>query len=231
MLKPKPLPLPTAVARTDDVYAPIFQALPPGVALSTTGCIAALWGSQSFNDACEISTIFWITKVQDEPIFQQTPTLQKSVLAVCLASIGKQHKAEHIIQHGLQLYGAAVTTLSAALRRLPPSTPPPDAMLVTTRVLAMHEVIKSPPLWARPLHSCVLMPDFAAPWRQIISRGAAGGYHLPPPIHAWPIHKMGELALLTARSPDTFVEGPSHEMFAEARFMCVGGPCPYPTIQ
>jgi len=32
---------------------------------------------------------------------------------------------------------------------------------------------------------------------------------------------MGELALLTARSPDTFADGPSHNMFLDARFMCV----------
>ena len=32
---------------------------------------------------------------------------------------------------------------------------------------------------------------------------------------------MGELALLTARSPGAFAEGYTHDMFVEARYMCV----------
>ena len=47
------------------------------------------------------------------------------------------------------------------------------------------------------------------------------GHHQVPTVHAWPTHRMGEVALLAARSPDTFVEGPSHDMFSDARFMCV----------
>ncbi|KAK0745764.1 hypothetical protein B0T18DRAFT_136726 [Schizothecium vesticola] len=194
--KLKVLPLPSTAASTVDGYA---QALPPEFAslarlADRIGCIATLWELQFPQEhACELATIVWVSKVQDEPIFQQSPCLQKAVLAVCLASIGKQHKTEWIIQHGLQLYGVAIKTLSAALSRLPSSTAPSDAMLVTTRVLAMHE---------------------------LISGGATKRHHHLPKIHAWPTHRMGELALLAARSPNTFVESPSHEMFSDARFMC-----------
>jgi len=165
--KPKVLPPPPAAAGLNDAHVAVSQLQPIEAVFSTSlvrsasrvACIATLWELQSPNEhACEMSTIIWITKVQHKPIFQQSPSLQKSVLAVCLTSIGKEYKTEWIIQYGLQLYGAAIKTLSAALSRLPPSTPPSDAMLVTTRVLAIHEV--SSKAWDHLLSLCMLSTNF-----------------------------------------------------------------------
>ncbi|KAK0613528.1 hypothetical protein B0T14DRAFT_437169 [Immersiella caudata] len=194
---------PAATVPRDAIREPFCRTLPVDIAISSSlarsahrvGFITAIWELGSPNEqACELATILWIAGIQDKPIFLQSPCLQKSVMAVCLSSIGKERKTEWMIQEGLQLYGSAVKTLSTALSRLPPSTPPSDAMLVTTRVLAMHEMISG----------CAIQ----------------GRRHMQV-SHAWPTHKMGELALLTARSPDSFAEGASHDMFIDARFMCV----------
>jgi len=155
VLKSKALrqPPPTASARTHGNRTPASTAFPPEITLSTSlahsayrvKCIETLWDLQSPNNghACELSTVVWITSVQDMPIFQHSRPLQKSILALCLAILGRREKTEWMAHHGLQLYGDAIKTLSAALDRLPTSTPPSDDMLVTTRVLAMHEVIST----------------------------------------------------------------------------------------
>ncbi|KAK1830079.1 hypothetical protein QBC39DRAFT_354685 [Podospora conica] len=202
MSKGKVLPNSPAAAVTGDGDSPVSPAPHPEVALSASltrsadriGSIATLWELQYLKEhAGELAKIVGINQFQDKPIFQQSPSLQQSLLAVCLASIGRQNRIEWITQRGRQLYGASIKTLSAALSRLPPSTPPSDAMLVTTRLLAFHE---------------------------LISGETIKGHHEVPAVHAWPTHRMGEVALLAARSPDTFVEGPSHDIFSDARFMC-----------
>ncbi|KAK4449056.1 hypothetical protein QBC34DRAFT_97714 [Podospora aff. communis PSN243] len=199
--KSKATLLPTATVAEGGSDESPSSSLPLEVAVSASltrsahrvNIIATLWNLRcTAEHTCELATVLWIAKIQDKPIFLQSPCLQKSILAVCLASIGKQRQTEWMVKEGLQLYGSAVKTLSKALGRLPPSTPPPDSMLVTTRVLAMHEIISG----------CAIQGD---PHMQ---------------VSHWPMHKMGELALLTARSPDSFVESPSHEMFVDARFMC-----------
>ena len=150
-LLPRPKGVPEAETRSEGSSAAAYSldlSLPPSLSQAAyrTKCVSALWemypggGHHHSQCACEVSTVGWITDIHNTPLFQKNLALQKSVLALSLATIGRRDEREWMVQHGLRLYGAAVRSLSMEMARVSRLTPPSDAMIATTRVLALFEV-------------------------------------------------------------------------------------------
>ncbi|KAK3986946.1 hypothetical protein QBC44DRAFT_130383 [Cladorrhinum sp. PSN332] len=144
----------------------------------------------SARDGC-ISTVTWIIDIESLNMYSQNPFLERAVMAVCLGALGRRQGDRGMIEESMKAYSAAVRGMSILLMNTNSARPPDDAMVATTRCLSLFEVFYS--------------PDASDKQNQAL---------------AWHRHRFGELALLSARTPEHQIDGISHRMFADGRLSC-----------
>ncbi|KAK4164037.1 hypothetical protein QBC43DRAFT_211492 [Cladorrhinum sp. PSN259] len=157
-----------------DIYLPGYTD--PEVSLARDGCF---------------STVNWMIDIQRQNIYHQNPHLEKSVMALCLATLGRRLGDRAMIEESMKAYSAAVRAMSVLLSRINSESPPDDAMVAATRCLSLFEVF--------------YCPDSTDKQSQAL---------------AWHRHRFGELALLSARKPERQIDGIAHQMFADGRLSC-----------
>ncbi|KAK4223907.1 hypothetical protein QBC38DRAFT_548097 [Podospora fimiseda] len=158
-----------------DIYLPGYNN--PAISNERNGCI---------------STVTWLINIPQLNMYSQNPFLEKAVMAVCLAGLGRRQSNRAMIEESIKAYSAAVRGMSFLLMNTTASAKPPDdAMVAATRCLSLYEVFYG--------------PDSHNKQHQAL---------------AWHRHRFGELALLSARKPEFQIDGISHQMFAEGRLSC-----------
>jgi hypothetical protein len=90
----------------------------------------------------------WLLEIQDAPILK--PALESSILAVCLARLGRKHNNEAFMCEGLSMYTKGLSQLRQAVRD--PRAQRDDETLATCLALIMFESNECP---TRSIESCM----------------------------------------------------------------------------
>lgn len=139
-----------------------------------------------------VSTMNWIIDIYRQNIYHQSPLLERAVMALCLGTLGKRLGDRDMTEEGMKAYSAALGKMSTVLKHTKSETPPNDAMVAATRCLSLYEVFFG--------------TDSTDQQAQAL---------------AWHRHRFGELAFLSVRNPESYVDGIAHQMFADGRLSCV----------
>lgn len=90
----------------------------------------------------------WLLLIQDAPTL--TPTLESSILAVCIAKLGRKYDDEALVCEGLSMYTRALCQLRQALRD--PKARCDDETIAACIALIMFETTQCP---AQSIESCI----------------------------------------------------------------------------
>lgn len=90
----------------------------------------------------------WLLQVQDAPTL--TPALESSVLAVCMAKLGRKYNDEALVHEGLSMYTKGLHQLRQALRN--PRARCDDETIAACMALIMFESSQCP---AQSIESCI----------------------------------------------------------------------------
>ena len=90
----------------------------------------------------------WLLQIQETPIL--TPALESSILAICLAKLGRRYNDEALVQEGLFMYTVALPQLRQALRN--PRARCDDKTIAACIALMMFESTQCPD---RSIESCM----------------------------------------------------------------------------
>ncbi|KAK4187518.1 hypothetical protein QBC35DRAFT_384646 [Podospora australis] len=159
-----------------------FEMYQPGSTASSVSDYAGAGG---------LSLTSWLVGVQCRQIYHGSPLLQKSVMAICLSTLGQRMQNRQMTEEGLKAYTVALRGMSVALTRNNGKLPPDEAMLAATRCLSLYEVFFG-----------------------------TDASNIPGQARAWNRHRFGEMALLSARDPSMHKDGWAHDLLADGRMSC-----------
>ncbi|RDW81730.1 Zn(II)2Cys6 transcription factor [Aspergillus mulundensis] len=154
-------------ARYMDLFWRIY--LPNGEALSV--------------EVTQIALGKWIDAILD--LNGSEPALRKALLAMSLATVGKQENNRYLKEEGRRLYTSSLQGMAVALKD--PRRATSDAILTAVRLSSFFE-------------SCFGQNDGEV-----------------TQVRSWQAHNAGDIALISARSPYSFISGHAHDLFADGR--------------
>ncbi|RXG50452.1 hypothetical protein VDGE_04829 [Verticillium dahliae] len=120
-------------------------------------------------------------------LFHTDGALRKALLAMCLGTLGRNGGEPWMVKEGLRSYTLALGQMTIGLRS--PEKRSSDAFLVASRLMGLYEI-----LYGGDDHA-----------KKISQAGS------------WQSHNLGEVALITSRSPVEHVDGHAHQLFVDSR--------------
>ncbi|KAL4902563.1 hypothetical protein BDW74DRAFT_180668 [Aspergillus multicolor] len=125
----------------------------------------------------------WIDAIHD--LHDSEPALKKALLAMSLATVGKQENNRYLKEEGRRLYTSSLQSMAVALKD--PRRATSDATWTAVRLSSFFE-------------SCFGQNDGDV-----------------KQVRSWQAHNDGDIALISARSPYSFISGHAHDLFADGR--------------
>ncbi|KAM0281233.1 hypothetical protein ACHAQH_003664 [Verticillium albo-atrum] len=120
-------------------------------------------------------------------LFSTDGALRKALLAMCLGTLGREGGDQWMVREALRSYTQALGEMTSGLRS--PEKRNSDAFLVASRLMGLYEI-----LYGGDDHT-----------KEISQAGS------------WQSHNLGEMALITQRSPVKHVDGHAHQLFVDSR--------------
>lgn len=120
--------------------------------------------------------------------YKADPALYRALLAMGLTALGYQQDNQPLREEGLRQYGKALGEMKSGLRS--PKRQRSDAMLVASRTLGLYE----------------MMFGNDERTQQVVTQA-----------NSWQGHNLGEMALVSMRTPESQIDDPAHSLFCDGR--------------
>ncbi|KAL0261775.1 hypothetical protein SLS55_003207 [Diplodia seriata] len=143
-----------------------------------------------------------------DSIYHRETTLKYALLAISLATIGRQRGDFWMVSQGYDSHGRALREMAYALQTTERAQT--DELIAASKLLGLFEVC--PSFLTSTVHSLIKA-------RQILF--GADDKDAFAQARSWSSHVKGELVLFQARGPHAHIHGNAHALFVDGRFNTV----------
>ncbi|KAL1648405.1 hypothetical protein SLS58_002158 [Diplodia intermedia] len=151
----------------------------------------------------QLTTGSWLGIV--DAIYHRENTMKHALLAISLATVGRQRGDSSMVSQGYASHGRALREMAYALQTTERART--DELIAASKLLGLFEVCSS--FLTSTVHSLI------EAWKILFGADDKDAF---AQARGWSSHVKGELVLFQARGPHAHIHGNAHALFVDGRF-------------